>query len=455
MKSFTMLSSSFLLAMAISASVAAQPARQGGVRQAPPPPPAPPAPMHVEHHTTSDGARVVASHIIIRTDKGEFEISREGDKVDVRPKGNVGAVNIEQTPRAVIISDENGLIAEVQIAPNGGLMMTSSRSAGALARERLLARAMERGFDGPSPRARLGIVLGQVDAALAAQLGVDPSEVILISSVAEGEAADKAGLKKHDIIVKVDGESPIVQSRLREIMLSKEPGDSIEIEVLRERQPLRVEVKLEPFAQQQLWRERFGDIAAGWGDLPAIEVDELMAELRAMRGAAGQADVFRREFMDRGSQLNAVVDKLRREAQVLREQLEAQIMKWRDAAMDENVQAELRQSLTQAIEHAARALERAASEMHRREVEVEFRAPRIEILREGGRGGAAGAPGARGMIVHPPSPPARDFLDDVPILAEMFRAQASGAAERRIGHLEERLARIERMLERLIEREGN
>lgn len=451
MKSFTVLSSSLLLAMALSASVAAQPARQGGgARQAPPPPPAPPAPMHVEHHTTTDGARVVASRVIIRTNKGEFEISREGDKVDVRPKGNVGAVNIEQTDRAVIISDESGVLAEVQIAPGGGLHMTSSRNAGAMARELAFARAMERGFGGASPRARLGIVLGQVDGALAAQLGVDPSEVILISSVSEGEAAEKAGLKRHDIIVKVDGESPVVQARLREIMQSKEPGDTLAIEVLREGQPVRVEVKLEPFSEQ-LALERIYEMGN------RFVAPEVMEELRAMRVAPEQFqfDALRRDFMQQRPRLRATVEQLRHEAQVLREELEREIMKWRETAMDEELRAKLRESLGRAAEQAAQALERIAEEMS----ESEARAPHIEFLREGAAGG-------RGMVVHPPAPPS-------PRVAPGGLGGAGGAGgaagggvggragqdsermDQRFSRMEQRLERLERMLERLLEREQN
>lgn len=52
---------------------------------------------------------------------------------------------------------------------------------------------------------KFGISLKAVDATLAAQLGIDADQAIVVEKVAPGGAADEAGLKPHDVIVKVNG----------------------------------------------------------------------------------------------------------------------------------------------------------------------------------------------------------------------------------------------------------
>jgi C-terminal processing protease CtpA/Prc len=55
-----------------------------------------------------------------------------------------------------------------------------------------------------SPR-RLGVRLAPVGETLAEQLGLGAGKGVQIVEIESGSAAEKAGLKKHDVLVKVDG----------------------------------------------------------------------------------------------------------------------------------------------------------------------------------------------------------------------------------------------------------
>jgi C-terminal processing protease CtpA/Prc len=55
-----------------------------------------------------------------------------------------------------------------------------------------------------SPR-RLGVRLAPIGETLAEQLGLSAGKGVQIVEIESGSAAEKAGLKKHDVLVKVDG----------------------------------------------------------------------------------------------------------------------------------------------------------------------------------------------------------------------------------------------------------
>ena len=84
-----------------------------------------------------------------------------------------------------------------------------------------------------SSRVLIGVTMNQVDEALADQLGVEADDVVLIESVTPGYGAQKAGIRAHDVITKLDGKSPVTMDRVREILRGKRPGDKIRVTVAR------------------------------------------------------------------------------------------------------------------------------------------------------------------------------------------------------------------------------
>lgn len=111
-------------------------------------------------------------------------------------------------------------------APGAGERARDVERRADVMRERALQEAA-------APRGRIGVTLGQVSEALAAQLGLDADQVVLIEGVFPGGAADEAGVKAYDIITRIDGESPVTQRSLREAVLAAEPGEKLRLTVLR------------------------------------------------------------------------------------------------------------------------------------------------------------------------------------------------------------------------------
>src|SRR5690606_25259016 len=108
----------------------------------------------------------------------------------------------------------------------------------------------------------------------AAQLGVKPEEVVLVTGVAPNLPADKAGLKKFDVIIKVDGEKPVTEAKIREVVTSREPGERVGLVVLRESRPIEFEIELQEFKPD------------GWGNFTgAIQLIENPERLRALQHA--------------------------------------------------------------------------------------------------------------------------------------------------------------------------
>ena len=86
---------------------------------------------------------------------------------------------------------------------------------------------------------RLGIRFADIDYSALGLRGV------MVDSVEAGGAADRAGLQKGDLILKIDGADIIGPNTLREEVRNRKPGSTVLLDLLRNNLPQRVEVKLD------------------------------------------------------------------------------------------------------------------------------------------------------------------------------------------------------------------
>ena len=93
------------------------------------------------------------------------------------------------------------------------------------------------------PILNLGIKIREINSQTAKQY--DLQEGIYIVSVDEFSPAEKAGLKIGDIIVKCDGKAVTTFEKLKEIKQSKNVGDTMEVEVIRNDKNVKLTVTLE------------------------------------------------------------------------------------------------------------------------------------------------------------------------------------------------------------------
>lgn len=89
---------------------------------------------------------------------------------------------------------------------------------------------------------RLGVMLAPLSAALAEQLGLDAGSGALVEDVEAGSLAETSGLKKYDVLLKVDGKevagAETIRGTVSEAMKKKE----FNVEILRHGKKLTIPV---------------------------------------------------------------------------------------------------------------------------------------------------------------------------------------------------------------------
>lgn len=115
---------------------------------------------------------------------------------------------------------------------------------------------------------QLGVRLEEVDKDVVTRLKLKEEKGALIVEVLEGSAAEKAGLKKDDVIVRFQGESVLTAAQLTRLVRDVPSGRKVDIDVIRAGAPAKVTATLE----RAEW-------SGGRGDMPAIAgLDEHLRE---------------------------------------------------------------------------------------------------------------------------------------------------------------------------------
>lgn len=89
-------------------------------------------------------------------------------------------------------------------------------------------------------RGYLGIGIQPVGADMADALGIDKNKGEFVTRIVKDEAADKAGLKEGDIVLKVNGRDVTPDDTLSYIVANIKPGTKIPLDILREGKPMRI-----------------------------------------------------------------------------------------------------------------------------------------------------------------------------------------------------------------------
>ena len=97
---------------------------------------------------------------------------------------------------------------------------------------------------GEVKRAILGVRIQDINAELASEKEIEHIEGVYVPEVVKDGAADKAGIKDGDIIIKIDGEAVNKASELQEEISKYHPGDDITVTIRRDNKDLEKSVKL-------------------------------------------------------------------------------------------------------------------------------------------------------------------------------------------------------------------
>lgn len=92
--------------------------------------------------------------------------------------------------------------------------------------------------------AYLGISPEELNSDIVKELGLNQTQGVLVAGVTEEGGAIKSGIKKHDIITKIDQIKINKFSDLKGFLSTKRPGDVVNVTVLRDNKEKQFEVKL-------------------------------------------------------------------------------------------------------------------------------------------------------------------------------------------------------------------
>lgn len=96
---------------------------------------------------------------------------------------------------------------------------------------------------GKIDRAYMGVYLNNMDEKLARYLGV-LNQGVLVVEVVSGSPADKAGIKKYDVILSIDNTVLETADGFQAIFKNKKPGEAVNLKIIRGSQQLNFSVTL-------------------------------------------------------------------------------------------------------------------------------------------------------------------------------------------------------------------
>lgn len=114
---------------------------------------------------------------------------------------------------------------------------------------------------GAVKRARLGVTMGTVDDKIASELKLSSPKGVYIDEVLKGSAADKAGMKHADVVIRIDESEIISAAALQEKVNSYHPGDKAEITIIREGKEKVLEVEFQGDALETGAKDVDGSVA--------------------------------------------------------------------------------------------------------------------------------------------------------------------------------------------------
>ena len=135
-------------------------------------------------------------------------------------------------------------------------------------------------------RGSLGVYIENVDAAMAKQFGLSSAQGVLIGDVISDTPASRAGLRRGDIILKVNGEPVNDRTQLSLKISEMAPGTTVHLELWRDNKSMDVTATLSDLAQQEAKEGNNGEGGEGGGSespsgtaLAGVEVQNLTPDV--------------------------------------------------------------------------------------------------------------------------------------------------------------------------------
>ncbi|MBE9536230.1 MAG: DegQ family serine endoprotease [Proteobacteria bacterium] len=129
--------------------------------------------------------------------------------------------------------------------------------------------------EGTITRGWLGVVIQPITKGLAEAFGLDSEDGALVADVVDGSPADKAGIKKGDVITHFDGKKISKMRDLPSVVASTPVGSKVRVGVVRGGKEKKLSAKIEKLKEDEVSAEEAGSAE----DLLGISVQEVTPEL--------------------------------------------------------------------------------------------------------------------------------------------------------------------------------
>jgi serine protease Do len=162
--------------------------------------------------------------------------------VSAKGRANIGITDYEdfiQTDAAINPGNSGGALVDMQGRLVGINTAILSRTGGyqgiGFAIPSNMARPIMESLlkHGKVVRGYLGVAIQQLTPDLAHALGVKANAGVLISDVTRGTAADRAGVKRGDVVLSINGEKVETPGHLRNLVAASGVGAKVQLEILR------------------------------------------------------------------------------------------------------------------------------------------------------------------------------------------------------------------------------
>jgi len=120
-------------------------------------------------------------------------------------------------------------------------------------------------------RAQLGVTVQPVTSDMAASLGLSDARGAIVSSIESGSAAERAGVKRGDVIVSFNGQPVTDYNALRNRVADAKPGSDASVGIMRDGSEKKLTVKLDEASANRSARNSSGN-APGNTDQTALGV---------------------------------------------------------------------------------------------------------------------------------------------------------------------------------------
>lgn len=219
--------------------------------------------VHIEHVSAAPKhAHSQSAFEVVNVENGDkYEIIVRDGETTALVNGIRVADELVTTKngKVKILSDDGSVLKELAIAsPRAPLPPRAPRAVSAQTAPQVWrfgvpapADEYEQAIALERPPVMLGVLLDGPSEALQAQLGVS-EYAIVIEKVMDGLPADKAGLRQWDIIVEIDGDEIDGEGLLRDILMESEPGDELDLVVIRKGEAIDLELELIAYDSKML-----------------------------------------------------------------------------------------------------------------------------------------------------------------------------------------------------------